>query len=44
MDSDEESPKIYAELTPVMLENSDGERTEVKVSYTNTYDLQDIVD
>ena len=31
MDSDEESSKVCAELTPVMLENSDGERTEVKV-------------
>ena len=43
MDSDGESPKVYAELTPVMLENSDSERTEVKVPYTNTYDLQNTV-
>ncbi|MEW8546462.1 MAG: hypothetical protein AB2693_23335 [Candidatus Thiodiazotropha sp.] len=44
MDSDEESSKVYAELTPVMLENSDGERTEVKVPYTNAYDIQNTVD
>ena len=44
MDSDEESSKVYAELTPVMLENSDGERTEAKVPYTNTYDLQNTVE
>ena len=44
MDSDEESPKVYAELSPVMLANSDSERTEVKVPYTNTYDFQNTVD
>ena len=44
MDSEEEFPKVYAELTPVMLRNSDGERTEVEVLYTNTNDLQNTVD
>ena len=44
MDSDEESTKEYAELTPVMLETLDGEQTEVKVPFTSSKDLQNTVE
>ena len=43
-ETDEESPKVYAELTPVMLESADGERTDVKVPYTSTADEADDTD
>lgn len=38
MEAKDGSPKVYTELTPVLLENRDGERTEVKVPYTGTND------
>lgn len=44
MDSCEKSPKVYTELTPVMFESSEGERTDLKVPYTSTNDFQNTVD
>ena len=44
MDSSEKSPKVYTELTPVMFESSEGERTDLKVPYTGTNDCQNTVD